>query len=69
MILVPGMGYKWGLLGKATFQGNNSKLIFWNCQEKERFCYMPVLTNAFPEWPEAFSCRTNKVQEVTEVLL
>lgn len=36
-ILVPGSGYKWGLLGKRTFQGNNGRLIFWKCHEKGGF--------------------------------
>lgn len=30
---------------------------------------MLVLTDNFSGWPEAFSCRTCKAQEVTEVLL
>lgn len=30
---------------------------------------MPVLTNTFSGWPEAFPCRTNKAKEITKVLL
>jgi len=67
MILVPETGYKWGLLGKGTFQGNSGKLIFGNA--KKRGVSLYVLINTFSGWPEAFPCRTNKAKEITKVLL
>jgi len=58
-----------GKIGKGNVPGQHRQTDFSELPRKGVYRYLLVITDTFSRWPEAFPCRTNKAQEVVQILL
>ena len=55
-----------GSLRKGNTPGQQQQIDLSELHRKVGYWFLLVLTDRCSGWPEAFSCRTNKVREVPE---